>query len=209
MAVVKSISYSQDEILKSIVDLHCDGAIECDVTYGNGMFYKSLPEPKYKFDLDPQLPGVIKADSGSLPMEDASVKSIMFDPPFLTYVSNGRSHGDGKMVMSSRFGGYWRYDELKDHYTRTIAEARRVLSNGGKLVIKCQDIIHNHALHCTHFNVIQWASKRGFRLVDLFILAASNRINTPGRKQKHARVYHSYFMVFEKTPHGQYSQKGL
>jgi hypothetical protein len=123
----------------------------------------------------------------------------MFDPPFLTYVKNGREHKDGKVQMTARFGGYWSYKELSDHYTQTIVEAARVLKCGGVFVVKCQDIIHNHKMHCTHANVIAWASEAGFRLRDLFVLAAKHRMPGPQKgKQKHARVFHSYFLVFER-----------
>jgi hypothetical protein len=55
-------------------------------------------------------------------------------------------------------------------------------------------------MHATHANVIEWAKDAGFRLKDLFILAAKHRMPSPNRKgkQKHARIFHSYFLVFEK-----------
>lgn len=68
------------------------------------------------------------------------------------------------------------------------------------MIFKCQDIIHNHRMHCTHSKVIAWAEECGMRLLDLFILAAKHRLPAPNRggQQKHARIYHSYFLVFEK-----------
>jgi hypothetical protein len=89
------------------------------------------------------------------------------------------------------------------HYRGTIFEAHRVLKKKGILVVKCQDIIHNHAMHCTHINVVNW-SAGNFRLKDLFVLAAKHRMPMPEsttenkRMQKHARVHHSYFLVLEK-----------
>ena len=199
MNIIKSVSDNQDDILNSIIQLHCPEGFECDVTYGNGVFYKNISEPKYKFDIDPQCDGVIKASSVSLPLEDNSVNNIMFDPPFLTYVKQGRE-GNGSMIMSNRYSGYWAYDELVDHYQKTMAEAHRVLKKNGVFVIKCQDIIHNHKMHCTHANVISWASPLKFRLKDMFILTAKHRLPAPNRKgqQKHARIFHSYFLVFIK-----------
>jgi len=75
----------------------------------------------------------------------------------------------------------------------------RVLKKKGIMVIKCQDIIHNHKMHCTHVNVINWAAGM-FRLKDLFVLPAKHRMPSPNRKgvQKHARIFHSYFLVLEK-----------
>jgi hypothetical protein len=103
------------------------------------------------------------------------------------------------MVMGKRFSGYWTYKELTLHYKNTLSEAKRLLKKHGKLIFKCQDIVHNHRLHCTHANIINWADQAGLRLLDLFILMATHRMPSPNRqgKQKHSRIYHSYFLVFE------------
>jgi hypothetical protein len=136
-----------------------------------------------------------------LPLGPATIASCVFDPPFLTYVKNGRDHKAGSVAMSARYGGYYTYDELEDHYRGTISEAYRVLKPKGVLVFKCQDIIHNHKIHCTHFRVILMAEIEGFRLKDLFILTAKSRMPGPQKgQQQHARVFHSYFLVFEKKP---------
>jgi hypothetical protein len=197
--VARSCTGSQSEILASIAALHCPDGFECDVTFGNGQFYKGTTQPALRFDLEPLSAGVIKADSRLLPLAASSIGSLVFDPPFLTYVREGRT-GNGKMAMSRRFGGYWHLDELKEHYQETISEAYRVRRPGGVMVFKCQDIIHNHRMFCTHAAVIGWAESEGFRLRDLFVLTAAHRMPSPNRKglQRHARVFHSYFLVLER-----------
>ena len=147
--------------------------------------------------IDESLKDVTVASSDSIPLDDNSVSSFVFDPPFLTYIRAARE-GNGNMVMSKRFSGYWRYDELENHYKATLDEAARVLKYKGIMVFKCQDIIHK--MHCTHANVINWSSNL-FRLKDLFVLAAKNRMPSPNRKgtQKHSRIFHSYFLVLERN----------
>ena len=200
MSQIQSISYDQDYIIKSIMDLCGIEQFDADLTYGNGGFWKNLPPPKAKFDLDPQTVDTIQANSMALPLGQACMDSLMFDPPFLTYIKAGREHNS---VMGKRFSGYWRYDELEMHYHGTLFEANRVLRKGGVFVMKCQDIIHNHKMHATHINVVNWAAGM-FRLKDLFVLAAKHRMPMPEsttankRTQKHARVHHSYFLVLEK-----------
>lgn len=194
-----SANSDQNEILKSIIEIHCPSGIDLDMCYGNGKFYETIKQPRFKYDIDPQLPGVEKADSVSIPLEASSVKSIVFDPPFLTYIKNDRNHVDGKMAMARRFGGYYKYSELEDHYIHSISEAYRLLKKNGVLIVKCQDIIHNHKLHPTHIFVYLWASSEGFSLIDLFVLTAKNRMPRINRgKQRHARINHSFFMVFKK-----------
>jgi hypothetical protein len=201
--MIRSVYYDQVEILKSIMEL-CNIERFCaDVTYGNGRFYSDIPQPEFKFDISPQVDGVIKCSSDKLPLVNGQIKSLVFDPPFLTYVRAARE-GNGNMIMAKRFGGYWRYDELESHYRETLIESYRVLSKKGIMVFKCQDIIHNHKMHCTHMNVMEWC-KGLFRLKDLFILPVKSRMPIPQQEgtkkkvQKHARIFHSYFMVLEKV----------
>lgn len=201
-AVVRSASHEQSEILDGIRRLHCPNGFEVDLTYGNGSFYDgtSIPRPVHCFDIQPLSEHVKMADSSSIPLESGSVGSVVFDPPFLTYIRNGRDHKGGEMAMSARFGGYWSYQDLESHYSATIRESARILRKGGTLTVKCQDIIHNHKMHCTHAMVIKMAEESGMRLLDLFVLVAKHRMPSPQKgQQRHARIWHSYFLVFTKT----------
>ena len=200
--MIKSVYYDQVDILKSIMELCGIERFCADVTYGNGKFYGEIEQPIFRGDIAPQVDGVTECSSTNLPMNDNQIKSLVFDPPFLTYVRAARE-GNGNMVMAKRFGGYWRYDELEKHYKDTLREAYRVLDKKGVMVFKCQDIIHNHKMHCTHANVLSWMDGL-FRLKDMFILPAKNRMPIPQQKkkkkktQKHARIFHSYFLVLER-----------
>lgn len=194
----KSFSASQSEIIRSIVSLHCPEGIQADITFGNGGFYTSADTPEFKFDIDPQVQGVVRANSERLPIPDNSLRSVMFDPPFITYVKNRRDHN---CLMAKRFGGYYTYGELEDHYIHTISEVWRVLRPSGVFVFKCQDIIHNHRLFPTHVLVCNRAELEGFRVQDLFVLVADNRMPGPQKGvQRHARIHQSYFWVFKKPP---------
>ena len=194
--MIKSLSFEQDEILHSIMQLYCPNGFDADITYGNGSFYKNHPAPKYKIDIDPQTSDTQQASSDELPFYDEVLENVVFDPPFLTYIKAGRNTN---MVMGKRFSGYWRYDELQSHYSKTFIECNRVLKKKGYLILKCQDIVHNHRLHPTHIYATSWAKDAGLNLVDLFVLGAKHRMPVgKNKQQKHARIFHSYFMVFQK-----------
>ncbi len=199
MHLIRSTSTDQDEILLAIEKLYTNSGFQCDISYGNGSFYKNVKAPHFRFDIDPQQQGVSKASSENLPIPDNYFQNVVFDPPFLTYVRAARE-GNGKMVMANRFGGYWTYSELTNHYQNTLKECARILQKKGVLIFKCQDIIHNHKMHCTHLNVVKWAESYGFELCDLFVLVANKRMPSPNREgtQKHARIFHSYFLVLRK-----------
>ena len=196
--VHRSLEYDQRIILRSIRDLHLGGQMfEADVTYGNGAFWED-ERPARCFDRQPLAPHVVEACSTALPLDGRSIGSAVYDPPFLTYVRAGRE-GNGPMAMARRFAGYWTYAELEQNYRGTLEELARVVRGRGIVVVKCQDIIHNHRMHCTHANVIGWAESVGLRLIDLYVLGARHRLPAPNRKgtQKHARIFHCYFLVFK------------
>ena len=128
--MVRSVYFDQDEILRGIMRLHSPKGFDCDMTYGNGQFWKNLPQPRLKFDIDPQVAGVQQALQPNAPALKLRACEAWFRSAVLTYVRAGRE-GNGSMVMAKRFAGYWRYDELEDHYRDTISEAYRVLKPGG------------------------------------------------------------------------------
>ena len=197
--VARSVYESQDKILLAIQKLHCSsGFFELDATYGNGGFWENLPRPKLCFDLMPTAPFVKKGDFRHLPLENCAIASMVLDLPFLCYI---RANKGG--IMNDRFSGYWTYEELLNDYSAAISEAFRILKRGGTLTFKCQDTVHNHTLQLTHGRVWLMAEKKGFRLKDLFVLVAPNRLPiraaSHGRQtQRHARVFHCYFLVFQK-----------
>jgi hypothetical protein len=93
---IQSVNREQEDIINDILSLHSpNNKIDVDVTYSKGVFYKSgvVQQPTYKFDLTPQTDDTIQADSRNLPLENDSVETVMFDPPFViagdTYKSNG------------------------------------------------------------------------------------------------------------------------
>lgn len=199
--MIKSISYNQEEIIKNILELHCDGQdIECDPTYSKGVFYKNINKPKYKFDLFPQTEDTIQSDCTNLPLEDNSINILMFDPPFV--IGSGPSltnNIEGQSIIQKRFSGFKSGEELWDFYKRSLIEFSRIINDDGTLIFKCQDVVGCGKQWLSHIYIIQEALKLGFYPKDLFVLNAKARlISGKIKKQQHARKYHSYFIVFKK-----------
>lgn len=199
---VKSISYDQHQIIKWILQLHCEGDIELDPTYSTGKFYKNgIKEPIYKFDIHPQKPGVTEAMAEALPLKDDSIKTMIFDPPFLSTTGPSLSNKkDGQNEMVNRFGCYPTEKELFIFYKKALTEFKRIIIPNGILIIKCQDKISSGKQYISHNFIINYAEKLGFYTKDLFILLAKNRL-TPQWQidgQRNARKHHSYFIVFQK-----------
>lgn len=200
--LIKSISYDQQEIIGSILDLHCQTSIELDPTYGRGNFYKgNFEEPKLKFDLSYQMEGVEKANAKDLPLDDNSLSTIMFDPPFLATKGKSLKIDNGSNKINKRFTVYPTEKELHQFYIDALREFYRILKPGGILIFKCQDKVSSGKQYFSHNFIINEAERIGYYTRDLFILLAKNRIvaNWQLKNQKNARKYHSYFIVFEKS----------
>lgn len=197
--VVKSISYSQDEILKNIIKLYVPGGFELDPTYSVGNFYKKIKQPTYKFDIEPLVKEVVAADSRALPIKDNTIESILFDPPFLATKGNITGSKRKSNIIIKRFGYYSNMTFLWNYYFDSLQEFYRVLKDNGVLVCKIQDSICSSKQYLSHVELINQAIKIGYYPKDIFILLSKNVILSPKHnKQQHARKFHSYFVVFKK-----------
>jgi hypothetical protein len=203
--LVKSVYESNYDVIRNIMDLYNIEQFDLDCTYSKGNFWKNLPPPKFKSDLYPINDTVIESSSENLPFDDLSMKSVMYDPPFII-VGKGmsyRNNKEGSSIMAKRFEGYGTFEELKSNYYYTLKELYRITEKGGIVVMKCQDTVSGGKQHLTHVMVINMALELGFYPKDLFILTSNVRVNafngTKWTKQHHARKYHSYFIVFEKV----------
>jgi len=197
--VITTINFDEQNIIRDILKLHGNGNyIECDPCYSVGNFYKKgLPKPKFIYDKYPQTKDTIEAESHKLPLDDNSINIIMFDPPFVltgdTYVKSK----DTSCIIASRFKGFNNFEELKSMYGDSLKEFYRILKDDGIVIFKCQDVVSSAKQYFSHVWIMNKAVEIGYYPKDLFILIVKNRIND-GRKQQHARKYHSYYWVLKK-----------
>lgn len=197
--IISTVSYDQHEIIRNIINLHLNGKdIECDPTYSKGVFYKDgsgVNQPKLKFDLFPKTSDTVEANCFDLPLNDGVLESIMFDPPFVAGHTNKSPTG----IIGERFHGFPYVKDLWDFYDKSLKEFYRVLKVKGVLIIKCQDTVSSGKQYLSHVHLINEAEKMGFYTKDVFILLAKSRLIGHNHKnQKHARKFHSYFLVLEK-----------
>lgn len=193
----------EQELFKAIIQLHCPSRIELDPMYGKGHFYLEIPQPIYRYDIQPQTSDSFFMDAQDLNLfAQNSIKSMILDPPFCFGGKNGPHGGQGKERVGKntteiRFGFLWNFEALEKLYKNILKEAYRVLQPKGILIFKCQDYTDSKTT-MTHCWVWNWAVELGFYPKDLAILVRTNRWYVKGRKQRHLRKAHTYFWVFER-----------
>ena len=189
-----SVYTSEQELLKDIIELHCKNSIDLDPMFYKGNFYKSIPIPVHRYDINPLDNNTIQGDARHLPIKDKAVESMILDPPFLFGL-----HGNTKNYYSSKTHGIFEnWNELRELYVDILKEAYRILKRNGTLIFKCQDFTDSKTT-LTHCFVWQWATEIGFKVKDFAILHLSkNKIYNAKLQQRHLRKVHSYFFVLKK-----------
>lgn len=174
-----------------------------DVTYGRGVFWKKIPQKRYRLLATDLHDGV---DARELPYKDRSIDCVVFDPPYM-HTPGGTAH-----VNHQNYEQYYRnniakngngkkyHDAVLDLYFTAAKEAHRVLKSEGAYIVKCGDEVCANQQRLTHVELINELTQNGFVIEDLFVLLRNNR---PGMsrviRQVHARKNHSYFLVFRKS----------
>ena len=194
--VIKSIQNSDRDVLLAIKQLYLDGEnYDLDPCYSTGKFYEDLERPIIKMDKTPQNIKIVENDIlNGIPLKNKYVKSIVFDPPFM-FGTHGQTKNN---IMTKRFTMFDNWKQLKDMYKKSLQEFYRILIKGGIVAFKCQDYTDSKTT-LTHCYVHNWAIEQGFKVEDLFIMAfKGGRIWNSNLVQRHARKYHSYWIVLKK-----------
>jgi len=195
--VIKSIQNSDRDVLVAIKQLYLNNEnFDLDPCYSTGKFYEDLERPFIKMDKTPQDDEVIQNDiMNGIDLKDNSIKSIVFDPPFMFETRNRENLN----LMKKRFSMFHDgFEELEKMYKKALLEFHRILKKGGIVAFKCQDFTDNNTT-LTHCFVHNWALEIGFKTEDLFIMAfKGGRVWNSNLTQKHARKYHSYWLVLKK-----------
>lgn len=188
---IKSISYSQTDILSWIMKLYNDSKpFECDLTASKCIFWKSLPKPQYLYDKYPQVEGVKPLSEADL-LPNKSFSSIVYDLPFI--VSSG-----AMSKIKERFTHFESVEELYQANDEMLERSSRLLKKQGLLIVKTMDISHGNKQIWISDYVIRKAEKSGLELIEKFILLSNLRLFARTHQQRVARKYHSYFFVFKK-----------
>ena len=204
MGAILSVANRDVDILLDIRELYLDDEpFDVDPCYSSGKMYGDTLRPAIKLDKNPPEPvGLINQDIviqndivlDGLPMNNESINSIVFDPPFMF----GKHGKTDENIMTKRFSMFDSWEDLEKMYKKSLCEFHRVLRPGGIVAFKCQDYTDSKTT-MTHCLVYNWAVEIGFVAEDIFIMVfPGGRIYNSDLIQRHARKQHSYWFVFKK-----------
>lgn len=184
---------TDQQILEHIIMLHNDGKpFDVDPTYSKGVMWRRLPQPLHQFDLNPQIDGVKQADARALPLDNSSVASIAFDPPFLIRTGKGS-------IIKDRFSSFPSVDEMWSCYGEALTEFHRVLVKGGIVAFKCQGQVLSGKQVWSVEEVFSMARARGFYVLDKLYRHNKSPMPRVGRiRQRHARRNLATWWVLRK-----------
>ncbi len=212
--VMSSYLAGNADVFPEILKLHVPkGSIIADVTWGKGVFWRNVPNGKYKLLATDISMGV---DCRKLPYAAESIDCVVLDPPYMegfyrkagsikagsgthSSFSNAYSNGDEVNDDNENVGTKKWHAAVTDMYFKAGTEAHRVLKKDGILIIKCQDEVSAGQQWLTHVEIINEYENNGFYTKDLFIVMRTNKPSVSRlKKQVHARKNHSYFLIFVK-----------
>jgi len=207
-AMILSAAHTYNrEIFKNIMQLHASqGDVVADITYGQGNFWRSIPENLYNVVKSDVLTAThLKADFRALPYRSRRFKIAVFDPPYMHMSANSNYVKFGNFEHLYKNGETYHLRSASGHkgvldlYITGARECYRILKRYGLLIVKCQDEVYSNINRFTHIEIVNSYKEIGFKLIDLFVLIRT-ALPVPGRpvKQKHARKNHSYFLIFRK-----------
>lgn len=201
------------EVFPQVLRLHVPTKSRvADLTYGKGVFWRNVPSDEYQL-----LASDLKLGQcwRSLPHDDCSIDAVVFDPPYMeglyrqtkvalagsgTHSAFQEAYSNGTVQSEAPKRKY--HDAVLEAYLSVMPEVKRILRQGGKFIVKCQDEVSANRQKLTHVELIWAYENLGFYCKDLFVVVRRNApVISRLLKQEHARKNHSYFLVFERQDH--------
>lgn len=221
----KSVVYSNAEALQAINGLYLKGDLHLDTCFRNGAFYKNSGLfPEIKQDIKPLSPDVLKIDVAEMKHPHNSVRSVMFDPPWLisgtgkSLISGPENVGpentgqdpvitipvnkrkiDIRNKLAGKYGAFTSAADLFLFQDKALSEISRCLIPGGWLITKLQDCTYGRQKYFLSVYQVNKARELNLDLVDSLILVGKSRYRNENAGRLSAISQHCFFMIYRKA----------
>ena len=209
----KTVVYSNREALDTISGLYLQRDLHLDVCFKTGSFYRgSVLWPEIKQDIKPCTSDVLKIDCTDMGHPRNSIRSVMFDPPWLISAApvkklqdpaNKRrtreKANDIENIMHSRYGSFPSAQAMFDFQAKSLREISRVLIPGGFLVTKLQDCTYGRQKYFLSVYQVNKAREFSLDFIDSLVLVSRASYRSPAAGRLTAISSHCFFHVYRKA----------
>lgn len=171
-----------------------------DATVNGGRFWRGSARTVVGLDIDPRHRPDVCADNAAMPFLAEAFDVVVYDPPHIP-----NQGADRRKDFNTRFGLGARSSKDNGYtfahtYPAFMAESWRVLTDGGILLCKITDYVHNHRYQWAHVDLIHAGQAAGFTACDCIIKVRKGPIIDPKWKiAHHSRRQHCYWIIFRKS----------
>ncbi len=171
-----------------------------DATINRGRFWIGSQRIVIGLDISPHYRPNVVGDNMQMPFKSDSLDVVVYDPPHIPNQGkdNQKDFQDrfGLVLKSPKENGY-NFNHLYGPFSQ---EAYRILKPEGILLCKVTDYIHHHRYQWAHVELVNAASKVGFKPCDCIVKIRKGPIIDPRWKRAHhTRRHHCYWLIFRKS----------
>lgn len=202
----KSILNGKDvEALNILIEVHSiENPKILDCTYNTGKMWKNSSYKPTRMDIDSTLDLDIIGNFMNMPIGDKEYDIIVFDPPHLptSAASKNSSKLWEKIYGITNTGVGREADNISGMFLPFLKESKRVLKNGGIVLAKIADIVHNHRYQWHHIDFITTAQNLSMTACDMLVKcdpSAGHLISSKWKNVKHLRKAHCYWIVIRNS----------
>lgn len=201
-----NVKSTDEQALREIIDLYLPKhkTFDCDLTFGEGLFYKHLPQPKEKYDKYPKSKDVLPLDVIENLKESKGFSSIVIDLPDIVKSSADNKKRTASEEEINAFQSLW---DLYDSYADMLGLAQIHLAQNGILVFKSPDILLRTDTEQYYENkwtadyAVDLAADNNLELIDEITLIETDDTFTTGTSlttlTRHGKRFH-IFLIFKK-----------
>ena len=194
------------EAIDILISIHC--AVHepkiLDCTYNAGKMWKGSRYTPTRMDIDVQHTLDVVGDCTHMPFADQTYDIIVFDPPHLP-VAAASAHSS--RIWERQYGitatGVGREgDNVSGMFLPFLLEAKRVLKQGGVILAKIADLVHNHRYQWQQVDFINSVRQSQMTPCDMLIKcdpSAGNLQSSKWANVKHLRKAHCYWIVVRNS----------
>ena len=191
-------------VLQTMLNFYASpGAVVLDVTANRRRMWEgvSWSGPVTFMDADADMHPDVVADFCAIPLSEASVDVLVFDPPHLPAAA-GSPASDPQMCADYGLRSAVKGDNVAAYFPAFLVEAARVLRPGGLVFAKLKDYVHNHRYQ---WMLVEWVcavrATPGMTPCDLIVKrdpCGGNLKSGRWKKAHHVRNAHCWWAVVRK-----------